>query len=132
MQSAMELARDSTVVLTWSWALGVVVLVWLWWNATQSWRRRVPGPASYPVIGSAIEVLRNWDRLHDWIFEHFSDDLHTIVVPFAFPDPAGVYTVDPANVEYILKSNFKSFPKGQSSDSPTCGPARLQIEFYTA
>ncbi|CAM6129810.1 unnamed protein product [Calypogeia fissa] len=68
------------------------------------------GPKGWPLIGSIVEHLRNWDRLHDWILEYF-EKYHTVTAVMH----CGLecyYTVDPENVKYILKTNFKNFPKG--------------------
>lgn len=106
---------------SWSWhhaesplvTAGIVFLAWLWWYCQPG--RRVPGPKSWPIIGCTIEIARNWDRLHDWLVEMFSSDVRSVQVTFAFPLAVGVYTVDPANVEHVLKTNFANYPKGDSN-----------------
>lgn len=110
---------------SWRWSLAdplVVAIalggfvVWLWFYRHA--QRRVPGPKSWPVIGSTIEIVRNWHRLHDWFLEMFSNEARSLQVAFAFPVVGGVYTVDPANVEHILKTNFANYPKGLSNCTP--------------
>uniref|UniRef100_A0A7I4AJ94 Cytochrome P450 n=1 Tax=Physcomitrium patens TaxID=3218 RepID=A0A7I4AJ94_PHYPA len=92
--------------IAWSFA------AWIWWH----WReqRKLPGPFAWPLIGCLPELSANWDRLHDWVLEQFSDDRRTIYVQFGYPDVA-VFTVDPANVEHLLKTNFSNYPKGESN-----------------
>ena len=86
------------------------LLAWRWWNRRSS-STQVAGPKRWPLIGSTLEV--NWDRLHDWMLEQFSNNIrtfHLATVAIVSPLPS-VYTVDPANVEHILKTNFANYPK---------------------
>ncbi|KAL3536920.1 hypothetical protein ACH5RR_000286 [Cinchona calisaya] len=63
----------------------------------------------HPIAGTMLNHLINFNRLH-----HYMTDLATkhktyrILCPFRNE----VYTSDPANVEYILKTNFKNYVKG--------------------
>jgi hypothetical protein len=83
-------------------------VAWLWWYRMA--QRSIPGPKGWPLIGCIMEVTPNWPRLHDWFFEQYSDATKTFYLHFTYP-LVGVYTVDPANVEYILKTNFSNYPK---------------------
>ncbi|KAI3938684.1 hypothetical protein MKW92_018369 [Papaver armeniacum] len=80
------------------------------WN-----QRNLKGPKSWPFIGVLIELLRNYQRMHDWLTEYFVESKTlTLQLPFI----TSVYVADPANVEHILKTNFPNYPKGE--DFQTC------------
>lgn len=49
--------------------------------------------------------------MHDWLLSYFEKGLKTFRV--VIPGVVYTYTVDQANVEYILKTNFANFPKGE-------------------
>ncbi|KAF9616646.1 hypothetical protein IFM89_030880 [Coptis chinensis] len=63
----------------------------------------------HPIGGTVINQLLNFKRLH-----HYMTDLarkhrtYRLLSPFR----SEVYTSDPENVEYILKSNFPNYGKG--------------------
>lgn len=114
-----------TLPVLWNWrptdplvvTLAVWVLVAILWCFRSS-HRRIAGPKAYPLIGSTIELVHNWFRLHDWLHSFFSPDARSVQVAFAYPHPGGIYTVDPANVEHILKTHFSNYPKGASNSTP--------------
>lgn len=104
---AIEASQTNPGVL---WTLGAIVAVAIWVFATQYWsKRKTLGPRDWPIVGGAIEQLVNFNRMHDWFLSYFDRGLSTFKVShFGI---TYVYTVDPANVEYILKTNFSNFPK---------------------
>ncbi|KAK2991365.1 hypothetical protein RJ640_024038, partial [Escallonia rubra] len=63
----------------------------------------------HPVGGTIFNQLINFNRLH-----HYMTDLarkhrtYRLISPFR----SEIYTADPANVEYILKTNFGNYGKG--------------------
>ncbi|KAJ8552749.1 hypothetical protein K7X08_020142 [Anisodus acutangulus] len=63
----------------------------------------------HPVAGTAIDHLLNFDRLHDYMTEQ-ANKYKTYRILNLFKSE--VYTSDPANVEYILKTNFPNYGKG--------------------
>ncbi|XP_024535245.1 cytochrome P450 704B1 [Selaginella moellendorffii] len=65
-----------------------------------------------PLIGHTVEVLANYHRIFDLLLEKFQSQ-GTSTVPLWIPGQSYVFTVDPANVEYILKTRFQNFPKGE-------------------
>jgi hypothetical protein len=67
------------------------------------------GPKVWPVFGILPELRANWLRLHDWV-TGFAYKVHTLRVHLGFGFYV-VFTVDPANVEYIMKTNFNNYPK---------------------
>lgn len=102
-----------------AWITVVVALVvivsstWLWLCKRSGRRKRIPGPAIWPVIGSMLDIVQNFDTLNDWYLSYFSDDVKTFA--FAIPEfPRSLKffaTVDPVNVEYIL-TNIHKYGKG--------------------
>lgn len=86
----------------------IATLSWLWIFRWQQ-RHRL-APKEWPVIGAAVETIRNFDDLHDWVLSYFQKGIKTFRVKF--PGTMYTYTVDPKNIEYILKTNFANFPKG--------------------
>ncbi|XP_057809221.1 cytochrome P450 704C1 [Salvia miltiorrhiza] len=63
-----------------------------------------------PVVGTVFDQLFYLNRLYDYQTEMAKK--HTTWRLLA-PDQSEVYTADTRNVEYILKSNFHNFSKGQ-------------------
>ena len=98
--------------------LVVCLGAWLWWYVYWSQRLNVT-PTEWPVIGLLVQLKFNWNRLHDWItgIMHKS---HTIRVHVGFGFMA-VVTVEPANVEHIMKTNFNNYPK-----------VSIQLDFKTS
>ncbi|KAI3984810.1 hypothetical protein MKX01_039427 [Papaver californicum] len=52
----------------------------------------------------------NYDRMHDWLANLLTES-KTVKVPMPFT--TYTYIADPANVEYVLKTNFNYYPKGE-------------------
>ncbi|XP_062029750.1 cytochrome P450 94B3-like [Rosa rugosa] len=72
------------------------------------------GPPSYPIIGCLISFYKNQHRLLDWYTDMLSSSpSQTIVVRRLGMRRRIIVTANPANVEYILKTNFSNFPKGK-------------------
>ncbi|CAN8303514.1 unnamed protein product [Cochlearia groenlandica] len=82
---------------------------------THRWlQRNKKGPKTWPLVGAAIEKLTNFDRMHDWLVEYLYHS-RTVVVPMPFT--TYTYIADPINVEYVLKTNFSNYPKGETYHS---------------
>ncbi|BBM97362.1 protein MpCYP704-like1 [Marchantia polymorpha subsp. ruderalis] len=73
--------------------------------------RNYKGPKSYPLLGAAIGHIQNYHRLHHWLLTFFQKN-STIAAPMPI-NQVFYYTVDPANVKHILKTNFPNYPKGE-------------------
>ncbi|KAM7269211.1 hypothetical protein ACFE04_024708 [Oxalis oulophora] len=85
------------------------------WILVHRWsQREKKGPKTWPLVGGAIEQLVNYDRMHDWLVNYFSK-VKSVVVPMPFT--TYTYIADPANVEYVLKTNFANYPKGETYHS---------------
>ncbi|GFP86008.1 cytochrome p450 704c1 [Phtheirospermum japonicum] len=63
----------------------------------------------HPIGGTVVHQLLNFNRLHDYMTELARKyKTYRLISPFR----SEVYTSDPANVEYILKTNFDNYGKG--------------------
>ncbi|KAJ3115531.1 hypothetical protein HDU96_000478 [Phlyctochytrium bullatum] len=77
---------------------------------------KLPYDKPWPVLGNTPDIIGNIDRLHDYLWEKSKEHGKT----WAYCAPAlihvGVlFTVDPAVVEHILKTNFDNYVKGSYS-----------------
>jgi cytochrome P450 len=71
------------------------------------------GPPSYPILGCLISFYKNRRRLLDWYTDILSKSPTQTIVVRRLGARRTVVTANPANVEYLLKTNFKNFPKGK-------------------
>ncbi|KAK1283283.1 hypothetical protein QJS10_CPB21g00591 [Acorus calamus] len=92
-----------------------VVFILVSWILIHRWNQRAKkGPKTWPVLGAAIEHLMNYDRMHDWLVKYLSESKTiTVTMPFM----RYTYITDPVNVEYVLKTNFTNYPKGDAYHS---------------
>ncbi|PWA36372.1 cytochrome P450 [Artemisia annua] len=67
------------------------------------------GKKYHPIGGTVLDLLINYNRLHHYMTD-LAEKYKTYRVTSLFH--ADVYTSDPANVEYILKTNFENYGKG--------------------
>ncbi|CAL9246138.1 unnamed protein product [Arabidopsis halleri] len=71
------------------------------------------GFKSYPIVGSLPGLVNNRHRFLDWTVDTLSR-CPTQTAIFRRPGKQQfVMTANPANVEYMLKTKFESFPKGE-------------------
>ncbi|XP_009104013.2 cytochrome P450 94B3 [Brassica rapa] len=71
------------------------------------------GFKSYPIVGSIPGLVKNRHRFLDWTVETLSR-CPTQTAVFRRPgNQQFVMTANPANVEFMLKTKFDSFPKGE-------------------
>ncbi|KAM1238600.1 hypothetical protein ACFX2I_039288 [Malus domestica] len=67
----------------------------------------------YPIIGTLPEFLKNRHRFLEWTTEILIN-CPTSTAIFSRPVKIrGIITANPANVEHMLKTNFKNYPKGE-------------------
>ncbi|PWA74743.1 hypothetical protein CTI12_AA248890 [Artemisia annua] len=68
----------------------------------------------HPTAGTVFDLFMNLDRLH-----HYMTDLAEKYKTYRLINlfHGEVHTSDPANVEYILKTNFKNYGKGKHNHS---------------
>ncbi|XP_039814228.1 cytochrome P450 704C1-like [Panicum virgatum] len=100
---------DSPLSLTALLALSLALLLAMLYAV----RRRRGGAGTNrkypPVAGTILHQLLNYDRLMEYHTEHSRRHRTFRVLT---PTCNDVYTVDPANVEYVLKANFANYGKG--------------------
>ncbi|MBA0768920.1 hypothetical protein Gotri_017694 [Gossypium trilobum] len=70
------------------------------------------GQPSYPFLGCLISFYKNRSRLLDWYTDLLSESPCQTIVVSRLGARRTVVTANPANIEYILKTNFNNFPKG--------------------
>ncbi|CAN7052106.1 unnamed protein product [Brassica rapa subsp. trilocularis] len=71
------------------------------------------GFKSYPIVGSLPGLVKNRHRFLDWTVEILSE-CPTQTAVFRRPgNRHRPWTANPANVEFMLKTKFDSFPKGE-------------------
>ncbi|KAI8138496.1 cytochrome P450 [Fennellomyces sp. T-0311] len=74
-------------------------------------RKDIPTSQTYPLFGSLVHVLRNKDRLQEYFTEEF-EALDSLTMALQITGrPIRVVTIDPRNIEHILKTNFANYPK---------------------
>ncbi|XP_057870276.2 cytochrome P450 704B1 [Cryptomeria japonica] len=89
---------------------GATLGIWIW---IRRLRDRIPGgPIPWPLLGSTLELTANFHRLYDWITD-YAMQMPTFEV--SYMGFRLFFTVDPANVEYILKVNFHNYVKGSAA-----------------
>uniref|UniRef100_A0A7C9CEN8 Abieta-7,13-dien-18-ol hydroxylase n=1 Tax=Opuntia streptacantha TaxID=393608 RepID=A0A7C9CEN8_OPUST len=101
-------AQKSGFIYTALTILIPVILAILTLKFLRKWRHGVRDRKYHPIAGTMVHQLLNFQRLH-----HYMTDLaakyktYRLLTPFRNE----VYTSDPANVEYILKTNFENYGK---------------------
>ncbi|RCH84922.1 hypothetical protein CU097_005150 [Rhizopus azygosporus] len=76
----------------------------------------VPCHKGYPLLGNLLEFTKNVSRLYDYQLDiHEKLDSLTLTMPAAGM-PRTIFTIDPQNVEYVLKTNFSNYLKGPYFD----------------
>ncbi|XP_004309254.1 PREDICTED: cytochrome P450 704C1-like [Fragaria vesca subsp. vesca] len=99
----MDFASTAVVVLSSVLVLAVVVA------RHRARRLRGKNKICHPVAGTVVHQLINFSRLH-----HYMTELACKYKTYRMLDlfKGAVYTADPANVEYVLKTNFTNYGKG--------------------
>lgn len=68
------------------------------------------GPRIWPLLGTWLELNANKHHFYEWLQPYF-DRFPTISIPSL--SYHYVLSVDPANLEYVSKTNFNNYPKGE-------------------
>ncbi|KAJ6838431.1 cytochrome P450 94A1-like [Iris pallida] len=92
-------------------------LSFLYWISYKRHHEHQPSLKPYPVLGVLPQFLKNRHRLFDWLADVLAAAPTNTVTFTRFGNIRGVITSNPANVEYILKTNFDNFPKGPRLNS---------------
>ncbi|KAI8137577.1 cytochrome P450 [Fennellomyces sp. T-0311] len=84
-------------------------------------RRNIPTVRSHPLLGSIVHVFRNKHRFLEFLTEEFDTlDTMTIVMHVAMR-PSRILTIDPQNIEYIMKDNFENYLSASEFIKPLLG-----------
>ncbi|CAO3693849.1 unnamed protein product [Rhizopus stolonifer] len=76
----------------------------------------IPYVKGYPLLGNLPTLLSNIERIYDHQLDMFEElDVLTLKAPAAGL-PKAIITIDPQNVEYLLKTNFSNYLKGPNFD----------------
>ncbi|KAG6594273.1 putative cytochrome P450 [Phytophthora cinnamomi] len=70
-------------------------------------------PSKIPVLGNALELLSNSERMHDWIADQivpFDGEPFTLRLP---GKSDMMFIAKPEHIEQVLKTQFENFPKSQ-------------------
>lgn len=71
------------------------------------------GPPTYPILGCLISFSRNQHRLLDWYTELLAESPTQTIVVRRLGARRTIITANPDNIEYMLKTKFENFPKGE-------------------
>ncbi|KAL0076178.1 cytochrome P450 CYP5203 [Phycomyces blakesleeanus] len=75
-------------------------------------RKDILTEKGWPLVGSLPALIQGKDRLHDFLVESFYRLDRLTLTMSALGIPRHIGTIDPANVEHILKHNFENYIKG--------------------
>lgn len=78
------------------------------------------GPRIWPLLGTWLELNANKHHFYEWLQPYF-DRFPTISIPSL--SYHYVLSVDPANLEYVSKTNFNNYPKVSTTVTPVPHPA---------
>jgi cytochrome P450 len=72
------------------------------------------GPMLWPVMGIIPSIFLHINNIYDWVTESLIKAGGTFHFRGMWMGRAyGIVTADPSNIEYMLKTKFKNFPKGK-------------------
>lgn len=68
---------------------------------------------AYPLLGYLPQYIKNRHRFLDWTTEILTENpTHTMIFK-SLGQNSGIITANPLNIEHMLKTNFKNYPKGE-------------------
>ena len=88
--------------------LGISIGTWIWMCRRRRNQIITAGPKSWPLLGSTLELTANFHRLFDWLTDYA---MHFPTFEAKYIGFRLLFTVDPANVEHIMKTNFSNYVK---------------------
>ncbi|XP_074309978.1 cytochrome P450 86B1-like [Silene latifolia] len=71
------------------------------------------GPMLWPILGMVPSTILHFHEIHDWNTKSLEKSGGSYRVRGILGGFKGIMTANPINIEYILKTNFKNFPKGK-------------------
>ncbi|XP_030456541.1 cytochrome P450 94A2-like [Syzygium oleosum] len=70
-------------------------------------------PKSYPIIGSYFAIYANRERRVEWLSDMIKLSPSATFVLNRFFGQRQIFTGNPSNVQHILKTHFRIYPKGE-------------------
>ncbi|XP_059070626.1 cytochrome P450 86B1-like [Cryptomeria japonica] len=111
MASLAEVVGNGITVFP-LWCVGIASIILFYIYSLKSRvRSSFRGAPVWPVVGVLPSLLLNFGQLYDWF-------TYLVVInggTFRLPGPwkFRVFTADPANIEYLLKTRYHNFGKGE-------------------
>ncbi|KAI9245275.1 cytochrome P450 [Helicostylum pulchrum] len=77
-------------------------------------RENVPHPDGLPILGSLLALSKNKERYFEFLLEIY-EQLDTLTFRLSsLTIQRNISTIDPRNIEYILKTNFSNYNKSDT------------------
>ncbi|KAI8992351.1 cytochrome P450 [Pilobolus umbonatus] len=73
---------------------------------------KIPHVAGQPLIGGLFHILSNVHIFHDLVAQQFDRHASMTISSASLGAPPQISTVDPRNIEHILRTNFKNYVRG--------------------
>ncbi|ORX50219.1 cytochrome P450 [Hesseltinella vesiculosa] len=109
--SKMNLKPGEAVVLSSAAILGV--LSWFYPDrALFTEKRDIPNGKSYPIVGALPFIVAHKNKIHDLFRTGFSMTNTLNICNSVIGLPTIIITIDPRNIEHVLKYNFENYVKG--------------------
>jgi len=91
-------------------ALFVCILLLIYASSSKD-LKGIPGPRGYPIFGTFFLSLKNRERLLEFVVE-LTEKYGKVWTFWAIGAPPRIGIMDPKSLEWILKTNFKNYEKG--------------------
>ncbi|KAI8641273.1 cytochrome P450 [Parasitella parasitica] len=75
-------------------------------------REGIKTQSGWPLVGNLPLLIQHKDKMHDFLLEGFSQMDDLTLTMSALGIPRHIATLDPRNVEHVLKNNFENYIKG--------------------
>ncbi|ORZ16397.1 cytochrome P450 [Absidia repens] len=75
-------------------------------------REDIPSICAHPLVGITPTLLLAKDIFHQYLFDLFEKVNVMTLTGIGLGMPRSIMTIDPRNVDYILKDNFENYVKG--------------------
>ncbi|KAI9357101.1 cytochrome P450 [Pilaira anomala] len=80
-------------------------------------REGIPHPSGVPILGNLLNISRNKERYFEYVLELY-EQLDTLTLrSSSLTIKSTISTIDPQNLEYILKTNFTNYNKSDNFKS---------------
>lgn len=90
--------------------VGIVTVI-MFWALKARMQSRLRGATVWPVLGVLPSLLLHLGHLYDWLTHLFIVNGGTFRIPG--PWKGRVLTADPANIDYLLRTRYYNFGKGE-------------------